>query len=523
MWNRASVCVLVAAMLAAGCGGGGDGGSSVAPGSTGPIVSGPSLNDPTAYSAEPAASLDSSAAEAAAITSHTLSIGGRTLAYTASAGHLTARDAGGAALASMFYVAYTLDAASASSAPSRPLIFFYNGGPGSASIWLHLGSFGPRRLVTNDPSTTPPQPFLLVDNAESLLHVADLVFVDAVGTGYSQAIRPATNRSFWGVDADAEVMRRFIARYVEANQREASPLFLFGESYGTTRSAVLAEQMVAAGMRLDGVVLLSSVLDYNSNCALFAGAGVSCAGFLPTYGLTGAWFGLLAAPLAAGDVHGDAYAQSMRAFADATYAPAVSAFLQGQPAGIDSGTLAGLTGAPSALWTQSFNLPPDAYRSQTLAGQLMGRYDARIAVPATSPLAAGGDPSSSVIGGPYAAAQRAYFAGELKYAAASGYTMLANALGLWDFAHDGRTLPDTIPDLAAALAQRPGLQLLSLNGYHDMATPFHQTELDLQRLGSVPGLAVAVYPGGHMTYLDDASRPRMKADIVAFIQRSLVP
>jgi carboxypeptidase C (cathepsin A) len=153
----------------------------------------------------------------------------------------------------------------------------------------------------------------------------------------------------------------------------------------------------------------------------------------------------------------------------------------------------------------------------------MGRYDARVAVASTSPLAGSGDPSSSVINAPFVAAQRAHLTNELQYAAASSYTMLSNALAAWDFNHDGRALPDTIPDLAAALTQRPTLHVLSLNGYHDMATPFHQTELDLDRLGSVPRLAIKTYPGGHMTYLDDSSRPRMKADILEFIQRSLAP
>ena len=129
----------------------------------------------------------------------------------------------------MFYVAYTVRRAGRQ---TRPLVFFYNGGPGSASVWLHLGSFAPRRIVTSAPATTVPQPFQLVDNAESLIDVADLVFVDAVGTGYSQAIAPFTNQSFWSVDADAALMRDFIARYVAVNGRAASPMFLFGESYG---------------------------------------------------------------------------------------------------------------------------------------------------------------------------------------------------------------------------------------------------------------------------------------------------
>jgi len=518
---RPLAIALVAGVLIGGCGGGGgsDSESSTSP----PASSGPSLRDPIAYSSGANASLPSGH-EAAAITSHTLVSNGHTLGYTASAGHLNAQHpVSGSAQASMFYVAYTLDG----QAPAaRPLIFFYNGGPGSASVWLHLGSFGPRRVVTNNPSTALPQPFLLVDNTETLLDVADLVFVDAVGTGYSQAVAPSVNGNFWGVDTDAQVMRDFIARYITVNGRGASPVFLFGESYGTTRSAVLANQMVAAGMRLDGVMLQSSVLDYNSNCALFQTPSVSCAGFLPSYGMTGAWFQLLANPPAAGDTFGDGYAQTLRDFTTTSYAPAVATFLQspGTPPAVPSAsTLFGLTGAPVALWNQQFNLPPDPYRSQVLAGRLMGRYDARVAVASSSPLAAGGDPSSSVINAPFVAAQSAVLANELQYSAASSYTMFVDAIATWNFSHDGRALPDTIPDLAAALTQRPSLRVLSLNGYHDLATPFHQTELDLGRLGNAPQVSIKTYPGGHMTYLDDASRPRMKADIVEFVQRSLTP
>ena len=241
------------------------------------------------------------------MTSHTLALGAAIVAYTATAGHLDARDPrSGATEASMFYVAYTVAGAPA----ARPLVFFYNGGPGSASVWLHLGSFAPRRVVTHAPSLAVPLPFELVDNDESLIDVADLVFVDAVGSGYSEAVAPYANSSFWGVDKDAALMRDFIARYVAVYQRAASPTYLFGESYGTTRSAVLAELMLAAGMRLDGVVLQSSVLDYNTNCDAFAPGAVSCAGYLPSYGEVGAWHAL-SHPVPA---DADAYADTMRSF-----------------------------------------------------------------------------------------------------------------------------------------------------------------------------------------------------------------
>jgi hypothetical protein len=417
----------------------------------------------------------------------------------------------------MFYVAYTV----AGAAAARPLVFFYNGGPGSATIWLHLGAYAPRRVVTHAPAATVPQPFQLVDNAESLIDVADLVFVDAVGTGYSEAVAPATNQSFWSVDRDAALMRDFIARFVAVNQRAASPTFIFGESYGTTRSAVLADLMLAAGMRLDGVVLQSSILDYNANCDVFAAGALSCEGFLPSYGEVGAWY-RLAQPV---PTDADTYADALREFAATTYGPAAAAYAathQPAPPGLVDHLVA-LTGAPAPLWNANLDLDPLTFRSALVPGQLLGRYDARIGAAVGSALAASGDPSSALISAPFAAAAQQLFNQELLYAANATYATLSNAVAVWDFRHDGRPLPDTIPDLAAALLRHPGLRVLSLAGYHDLATPFFQTELDLGRLGAQPGVVTRVYGGGHMTYLDDASRVRLKADIAAFVRGLPLP
>ena len=501
---RIALASLLAAWLA-GCGGGG--GSDAGAGTTPP-----GLADATAYSTAPGASL-ATADETASVTSHTIALAGSTIAYTATAGHLSARSpVSGALEASMFYVAYTVPSLAG---PSRPVFYFYNGGPGSATVWLHLGSFAPRRIVMHAPATTVPQPFQLVDNAESLIDVADLVFVDAVGTGYSEAIAPFLNQSFWGVDSDAGVMRDFIARYAAVNQRQSSPTYLFGESYGTARSAVLAHLMVAASMRLDGVVLQSSILDYHSNCEVFAPATLSCEGSFPGYGMVGAWFGLTQ------PVPADAatYARQLRDFSAASYGPAAMAWAQlrqpASPALLSQ--LVDLTGAPLDAWVTNVDLDAATFRSRLVAGQLLGRYDARIAAANGSALAAGGDPSSTLITAPFTAAARSLFTNELQYTATANYTLLSNAINAWDFSHDGRFLPDTVPDLAAAIMLRPSLKILSLAGYHDLATPFRQTELDTARLGTQPGLALRAYPGGHMTYLDDGSRPRIKADVVALI------
>jgi carboxypeptidase C (cathepsin A) len=505
----------VLAIAFAGCGGGGGSGTATGPSPTAPAGT---LHDATAYSSAAGASLATSS-EAVSVTSHTLALGANTVSYSATAGHLDARDPqSGATEASLFYVAYTLAGAAAA---MRPLIFFYNGGPGSASVWLHLGSYAPRRIVTNAPSLAVPLPFQLVDNAESLIDVADLVFVDAVGTGYSEAVAPHTNGSFWSVDADAALMRDFIARYVAVNQRTASPTFIYGESYGTTRSAVLAELMLAAGMRLDGVVVQSSILDYNSNCDIFAPRQLSCEGFVPSYGEVGAWHGLSTPP----PTDADAFAGTLRSFATDTYGPAATAFVasgQAAPAGLVA-ELVALAGAPAALWNADLDLDPLAYRSNVLAGQLLGRYDARIVAANGSALAASGDPSAALVAAPFAAAAQELFQQELLYSASAGYTMLSNAISSWDFSHDGQPLPDTIPDLAAALVRKPALRVLSLAGYHDLATPFLQTELDLERLGTQPNVATRAYPGGHMTYLDDASRVRLRNAMRAFLQGAPVP
>ena len=501
--RRCAVALLAAWLAGCGGGGGSDAGGAKTP---------PGLVDTTAYSTAPGASL-ATANEAAAVTAHTVTLAGSAIAYTATAGHLSALSpVNGAPEASMFYIAYTVPSLAG---PNRPVFYVYNGGPGSATVWLHLGSFAPRRVVTHAPATTVPQPFQLVDNAESLIDVADLVFVDAVGTGYSEAIAPFLNQSFWGVDSDAGVMRDFITRYAAVNQRQASPTYLFGESYGTTRSAVLAHLMVAASMRLDGVVLQSSILDYNSNCDVFAPATISCEGSFPSYGMVGAWF-RLTQPVPA-DV--DAYAQQLRDFGAASYGPAATAWAHlrqpASPALLSQ--LVDLTGAPLDAWTANVDLDAATFRSRLVAGQLLGRYDARIAAPNGSALAGGGDPSSTLITAPFSAAAKSLFTNELQYTATATYTLLSGAINSWDFAHDGRSPPDTIPDLAAAITLRPSLKILSLAGYQDLATPFRQTELDTARLGPQPGLSLHVYPGGHMTYLDDGSRPRIRADVAAIV------
>lgn len=499
-------CAAPAVLLAvvAACGGGG--GDNIGSSGNG----GAQFVDATRYSAAPGAAL-STPSEATGVTHGTLALGGNAIAYTATAGHLTALDASQAPEASIFYVAYTADGATAA---SRPVTFFFNGGPGSASVWLHLGSFAPRRLATGIPATTQGPPFAYVDNGESLIDTSDLVFVDAVGTGLSEAIAPKTNQSFWGVDKDAAVLRDFIQRWLVVNGRTASPLFVFGESYGTTRVPVLARLLETAGQRVHGVVELSSIVDYNSNCSVAGGTPtINCAGFLPSYAAVGDFWHVASG----GTSDLDADLTAVRSYADSTYRPDADAWLASGtlPPADHISALVAFTGLPAAEWQQRFDMDFDTFRHHLIANTTLGVYDGRMSALVGTPLAADDDPSNTFVEPGFQAEIRALLP-ELGYTNPSTYVVSSNAIATWDFSHAGRALPDVVPDLSAALALDPALKILFLGGEHDLITPFHQTELDVARLGTGAPVALHFHPGGHMTYLDDAARPLMKAELAAF-------
>ncbi len=420
-------------------------------------------------------------------------LGGNTLNYTATAGHLTALSIGAnpAPEASFFYVAYTLDGADPA---KRPVTFFYNGGPGSATVWLHLGSFGPRRLAVNAPSTTTPLPFAFVDNTESLLDKSDLVFVDAVGTGFSEAIAPNVNQTFWGVDVDAAVFRDFVMRYVAVNNRGASPKFLFGESYGTPRSAVLASLLESAGTSLTGVVLQSSILNYNSNCGIFTKVTISCYAYLPSYGAIGAWLNLTqpAHPVA----QLPDYMAQMRT-------------LREHP-------IRSRGAIVPRRRARERRARPAARGRHRHGGQPMERplQHGRHLLPRQPHPRLGHRLLRRAHGG--AARHRARLRATIRRAPSTTrrsrrrswptsrscatrrrrrYVILSNALDEWNFRHGGQSFPDTIPDLAAAMAHNPKLKVFSANGWYDIVTPFYLTENDIARLGGNPEHHDPLLPG----------------------------
>jgi carboxypeptidase C (cathepsin A) len=513
--RSAHAALLSLLLLLAACSGGGGGSESPAPPPPPPPP--PPFTDSQVYSSASGASL-AAPNEITAVTQQRLTLASGPLDYTATVGHMTAQRLGTSpAQASFFYVAYTLNGAAPA---TRPVTFFYNGGPGSATVWLHIGSFGPKRLATGVPATSQPQPFPLVDNMESLLDVSDLVFVNAVGSGYSQAIAPNTNNTFWGVDADAEVFRDFVMTYTTRTNRAASPKFLFGESYGGPRAAVMADLLEAAGFRLHGVVLQSPAMNYNSNCGIGTSPTTPCSGYVPSFGASGAWFNLSNPSPAAAQI--EPFLADVRSLAINRYDPAVRSSLatNAQPDGALVTDLVNATGIGESHWRTRFNMGPSYYRLNLIPGTLLGRYDTRITQPTPSNGSANSDPSSTLISNSFGVRIAEYLA-SLGYTNPSTYILLSNAIETWRWQHEGNTLPDTIPDLAAAIAQNPRLKVLAVNGYHDVATPFFTTEMDLARLGNNPNVSVKNYMGGHMTYLDDASRVRMKADLAAWYRSAL--
>ncbi|GLU31086.1 peptidase S10 [Trinickia caryophylli] len=549
---------IVAALILSGCGGG-DGGSSgassvvrqTASADAKAAQSSPTANqpytDPIAYSPKADDGLDpSQVAEKAAVMHYTWTSGSKTIDYTTTTGHLTAIDSNGRPEATMSYVAYT--APSTNGAP-RPVTFFYNGGPGSSSIWLRLGSFAPTRVATPDPLLTNWPNYPLVPNAESLIDTTDMVFIDPPGTGLSEAILPNTNKTFWGCDPDVVVMRDFIERYLAANKRGDSPIYLYGESYGTPRTDMLALSLETAGVHLSGIVLQSSILNYfadaieavaiTSSTAGLALDTDTLSGYLPAYAEVAAYFNQVQ-PAPIDDA---AYAWQVEQFVKNEYRH-FKKYSQtwvlsqlGIPDALGKPVLPSMSTLASWTWGSGmtmqalngyFNREP--FSTTLLPGTTIGRYDGRVSLPNSDPrLQTDSDPSDILIAQPFATALQTQLPNYLGYTAPNATFMPLNEdiIQVWDFSHAGQPLPDTVPDLLAALTLDPQLKVLAENGYHDLATPFFSTEKELARLQSVPGLnpylAVNFFAGGHMTYLDDTARPQMKSQLAQFYAGLPIP
>ncbi|WP_442680441.1 S10 family peptidase [Sphingomonas sp. ASY06-1R] len=459
------------------------------------------------------------------VTAHNVAIGGKTLKYHAAAGTVTIQDDDAKPTASVFYVAYTLDGAPPG---SRPVTFFYNGGPGSSSVWLHMGSFAPVRVQTGGPEYIRPAPYRFGPNPDTLLDKTDLVFIDMVGAGYSRPLGDAAGKDFWGVDEDADAFAKAIIRWTSKNSRWTSPKFLFGESYGTTRSAALAYQLQDRGMALNGVVLLSSILNYGIEQQGYDQSYVS---YLPSYAAT-AWYHNRIANRPA-DL--TTLLQQVRAFAQGPYALALSKGQDLPDAERDTiaDQMSAYTGL-SATFIKRANLRVDLNRFQKelLRDQALtvGRFDSRYTgVDADS---AGESPdfdaSDTAISGAFITTFNDYVQRELKYKSPLPYRVSAyNLKGFdWNWKHkapgssEAMNNPDVAVDLAAAIRTNPYLKVLSLNGWYDMATPFFATEYDIAHMLLDKKLRANIsfryYPSGHMIYLNPDALHQLHGDLASF-------
>ena len=460
-----------------------------------------------------------------------VAVGGRTLPYTATAGTLTLRDAEGKPTASMFYTAYTLDGVKPGT--KRPVTFFYNGGPGSPTFWLHMGSFAPVRLRTGNPEVIRPAPYDFGPNSDTLLDKTDMVFLDAIGAGYSRALGDTRPGAFYGVDEDADAFARAIGRYATKYGRWNSPKFIFGESYGTTRSGALAYQLQDRGMALNGVVLLSSIMNYGYRQP---GLDEVYLNYLPSFAATAWYHHRLANPPA--DV-ATVVAQA-RAFANGPY---MSALAKGQ--GISDAERDQVANQMSALigisadYIKRANLRIDLPRFQKELlrdrRQTIGRFDARYT--GVDVDAAGerpeNDASDVAISGAFIATFNDYVTHTLGYKTEMPYRLSARDGAGWDWNWKHRAPggggqqnnPNTAVDLGAAMRANPYLHVLSLNGYYDMATPFFGTENDLAHMMLEPAqqrnLAFRYYPAGHMTYLNPEALHAMKRDLAAWYDEAI--
>jgi carboxypeptidase C (cathepsin A) len=457
---------------------------------------------------------------------HTVTINGQTIGYTATAGTLTLRSDDGKPIASMFYVAYTADGGK-----NRPVTFSYNGGPGSASLFVHMGLAGPMHVMTDSPNATRAAPFTITENHESLLDKSDLVFLDAIGAGYSRPLGDTKGAEFWGVDQDIDAFARGIQRYVTINHRWNSPKFLFGESYGTTRSAGLVYALQQRGLQFNGVLLLSSVLNYGAHDSGFDHSYVS---YVPSFAATAVYWKKAPQP-----ANLDAYLREVRAWAAGPYLAALTKGGDISPAEFDATAkqLSAYIGLPVDFIKRA-NLRVDLsrFRVELLRDQdrILGRYDTRFTGINTDNAGENPeyDPSDTGINGAYVAALHDWLEQGLGYTSELNYWPSGPGINqAWDWKHrppgggfggGGRkeAVANTAADMGVAMRENPHLKIFSLNGIYDMATPFFGTEYDIAHLYLDPSIKNNVrfgyYPSGHMVYLNQDALKTMKADVAKF-------
>lgn len=445
-------------------------------------------------------------------------------------------EAGGGPEASMFYVAYFKKGVPAN---ERPVTFIYNGGPGSSTVWLHMGAFGPRRVVTKDGGHTPAAPYGLVDNAYSLLDASDLVFIDAPGAGFSRIAGKDKEKAFWGVDQDAHAFEQFILGFLGKYGRWNSPKYLFGESYGTPRSAVLVSALETRdSVDFNGVMLLSQILNFDLSVdgpAANPGADEAYVTALPTYAAT-AWYHHKVGDDRPADL--ETFLKQAEAFAIGEYASALQAGSELDPARRQAVAekLGHFTGLPVPyLLKANLRISGGMFEKKLREdeGLTTGRLDTRFAGPDIDPLSkeADYDPQSAGLSSAYVSAFNDYARTQLGYGAGKTFKPFADVFKYWSFSHQQPGAPEgfpgplnVMPDLAVALKFNPQLKVMLAGGYYDLATPFYEGWYEMHHLPAPDALQANIeyhyYPSGHMVYANEASLKALHDDAAAFIRRT---
>src|SRR5215472_12877134 len=450
------------------------------------------------------------------VTQHRLSVGGKSIKYTATAGTLVIRDDEDKPIANMGYVAYTRR--DIKDLAQRPITFAFNGGPGSSSLWLHMGVLGPKRVVVSDPTPTPPAPYHTVDNEYGLLDKSDLVMIDPVGTGLSRAVCDHKDEEFWGVDPDIDSISRFIAQYLTDNNRWTSPKYLLGESYGTTRGAAIINYLrERRSLDFNGLVLVSVATDIESIFAELPGNDRPYSVYLPGYAAV-AWYHHM---LPNQPVSLEPLLTQVRQYAMGPY---TAALLKGDALpDAERDAVAEqvhqYTGLPvEYLKAANLRVSENEFAHELLKARRLtiGRLDGRFTGPTSDLLAkeTDYDPQASAISAAYAAAFLDYYHGELKFGQGETYRTTNYDIGSkWKWTHHteqgDQPIVNSGVDLADALVKDPNLRVLVLNGYYDLATPFFATEYVMMHLGVPRDVAAHVqmryYEAGHMMYVHPAS------------------
>lgn len=469
--------------------------------------------------------------EESSSTEHSIRIGTETIPYKATASTILLKDDKGEPVASIFSVAYTRTDVQDPS--QRPIAFLYNGGPGSSAVWLHIGAFGPRRVLTRNAAPTGPGPYQLVDNADSLLDKTDLVFIDPVGTGFSRVVGKGDTKNFWGVDQDVKSFADFIGIYISRNNRWNSPKFLIGESYGTFRSVALARYLQSErGIYINGIALLSKVFDL-STLEFNLTDDRSYIFYVPSYAAA-AWYYKTLKNRPSDLVP---FLKEARQWASTDYA---AALLKGDALADPERSqvakrLSDFTGLDVDYILKAnlrVSLPQFAAELERSRGLTVGRYDSRYSGPTDDRLSeyARHDPSFDAINGAFNAAINSYLRQDLKFSSDLTYETLNGEIdSRWDWKHRGNE-PGTVSvdkDLVQALITNPALRVQTENGWFDMATPFFATEFTVDHLQLPPSLRGHIdfkyYDSGHMIYLNEQDLPKLKQNIAGLIDSAVKP